>query len=91
MEEIIIDFTSCKDRKDLYTELKKKIDLPYFIGENADALEDCLLEFGDPPVKFCIKKAKSQSFEVQYPMGLILEVFEDFQKEEPDSEVIIME
>jgi len=65
--------------------------LPYFLGENADALWDCLTEFGNPPVRFFIKKAKSQSFHVQYPMGLILEVFEDFQKEEPESEVIIME
>lgn len=90
MEEIIIDFTLCKNRKDLYTELKKKIDLPYFLGENADALWDCLMEFGNPPVRFCIKKAKSESFDVQYPMGLILESFGHFLEEEPESEVIIL-
>ncbi len=91
MEEITIDFTSCKSRKDLYTELKKKIDLPYFIGENPDALLDCLTEFGNPPVRFCIKKDKTESLEVNYEMGFILKAFEHFLEEEPESEVIIME
>ncbi|MBE7028325.1 MAG: barnase inhibitor [Ruminococcaceae bacterium] len=91
MKEITIDFTSCKSGKDLHTELKNKLELPNFYGENADALWDCLTGFCETPMRVYIKKSKLELVDVQYPMGLILEVFEDFQKEEPESEVIIME
>lgn len=90
MKEIIIDLTSCETEQDLHRELKKKLSLPDFYGENADALWDCLTWFCETPMRVYIKKSESESFDVKYTLGLILEVFEDFQKEEPENEIIIM-
>lgn len=90
MKEIMIDFTSCKTEKDLHMELKKKLSLPNFYGEHADALWDCLIEFGHPPVRFCIKKSKSEAFDVTHEQSLILKAFEHFLEEQPENEVIIL-
>lgn len=42
MKEIYIDFTNIGDYEDFYTELKSKLDLPEFFGNNLDALFDSI-------------------------------------------------
>ncbi len=42
MKEIYIDFTNIGDYEDFYTELKSKLDLPEYFGNNLDALFDSI-------------------------------------------------
>jgi ribonuclease inhibitor len=42
METIYFDFNNIQTKKDFYKNLKEKIDLPEFFGDNLDALYDAL-------------------------------------------------
>ena len=42
MKEIYIDFTEIGDYEDFYTQLKTKLDLPEYFGDNLDALYDSI-------------------------------------------------
>jgi len=42
MKEIYIDFISIGDYEDFYTELKSKLELPEYFGDNLDALSDVI-------------------------------------------------
>ena len=42
MKEIYIDFTEIGDYEDFYAQLKSKLDLPDYFGDNLDALSDSI-------------------------------------------------
>lgn len=42
MKEIYIDFTEIGDYEDFYAQLKSKLDLPEYFGDNLDALYDSI-------------------------------------------------
>ena len=42
MKEILIDFSNIGDDEDFYTELKSKLELPEYFGDNLDALSDVI-------------------------------------------------
>ncbi|SNV41874.1 Ribonuclease inhibitor [Chryseobacterium taklimakanense] len=42
MKEIYIDFTEIGDYEDFYAQLKSKVDLPEYFGDNLDALYDSI-------------------------------------------------
>ncbi|SHK40162.1 barstar family protein [Epilithonimonas mollis] len=42
MKEVYIDFINIGDYEDFYTELKSKIKLPEYFGDNLDALSDVI-------------------------------------------------
>ena len=42
MKEIYIDFVNIGDYEDFYTELKSKLELPDYFGDNLDALYDVI-------------------------------------------------
>ena len=42
MKEIYIDFVNIGDYEDFYTELKSKLELPEYFGDNLDALYDVI-------------------------------------------------
>ena len=41
---IVLDGRRMTDRQEMHTELKEKLSLPEYYGENLDALNDCLGE-----------------------------------------------
>ncbi|MGZ5188898.1 MAG: barstar family protein [Kaistella sp.] len=45
MKTVYIDFTEIGDYDDFYTQLKEKLPLPEFFGDNLDALYDSLTGF----------------------------------------------
>lgn len=45
MKTVYIDFTEIGDYDDFYTQLKEKLTLPEFFGDNLDALSDSLTGF----------------------------------------------
>lgn len=42
MKEIYIDFTDIGDYEDFYAQLKEKLELPEYFGDNLDALYDII-------------------------------------------------
>lgn len=67
MKTIYIDFTDLGDYDDFYAQLKEKLTLPEFFGDNLDALYDFLTGFAELPlhlefVNMCVEQ---------------LEIFED--------------
>ena len=50
MKEIYIDFTNIGDYEDFYTQLKEKITLPEYFGDNLDALYDSVTGFVELPL-----------------------------------------
>ena len=50
MNTIYIDFTDLGDYDDFYAQLKEKLTLPEFFGDNLDALYDSLTGFVELPL-----------------------------------------
>lgn len=50
MNTVFIDFTDIGDYDDFYAQLKEKLTLPEFFGDNLDALYDSLTGFGELPL-----------------------------------------
>lgn len=50
MKTIYIDFTDLGDYDDFYAQLKEKLTLPEFFGDNLDALSDFLTGFTELPL-----------------------------------------
>ncbi|MCG2792309.1 MAG: barstar family protein [Weeksellaceae bacterium] len=42
MKEILINFENLGDYEDFYTELKSKLELPEYFGDNLDAISDVI-------------------------------------------------
>jgi len=50
MKTIYIDFTEIGDYEEFYEQLKEKLELPEFFGDNLDALYDSLTGFVEMPL-----------------------------------------
>lgn len=50
MKTVYIDFTDLGDDEDFYAQLKEKLALPEFFGDNLDALHDFLTGFAELPL-----------------------------------------
>ena len=50
MKTVYIDFTDIGDYDDFYAQLKEKLTLPEFFGDNLDALYDSLTGFVELPL-----------------------------------------
>ena len=50
MKEIYIDFTDIGDYEDFYAQLKEKLTLPDYFGDNLDALFDSITGFVELPL-----------------------------------------
>ena len=45
MEKIMLDFTGCRSREELFAVLRAKLDWEEWMGDNLDALHDVLSGF----------------------------------------------
>lgn len=50
MKTVYIDFTDIGDYEDFYTQLKEKLTLPEYFGDNLDALYDSITGFVELPL-----------------------------------------
>ncbi len=50
MNTVNIDFTDLGDYEDFYAQLKEKVTVPEFFGDNLDALNDFLTGFAELPL-----------------------------------------
>ena len=102
MNTIYIDFTDLGDYEDFYAQLKEKLTLPEFFGDNLDALYDSLTGFVEMPLHLEFVNMSVEQLEVFEDLLLTLEdaddELEDFtfsyflvQYEEDDEESEISE
>ena len=54
MKNIVIDFSNCKYTMDLHNEIKEKLELPEWYGNNLDALWDMLTGFIETPINITV-------------------------------------
>ena len=50
MKEVYIDFSTIGDYEDFYAQLKEKLELPDYFGDNLDALYDSITGFTPLPL-----------------------------------------
>ncbi len=71
-----IDFTECRYIGELYRELKKKLGLPDWCGENLDALWDTLTGIMYTPADISVRKTTAWQ-EIQEYADSIVEVMQE--------------
>ena len=89
MKTIVIDFSECKYPLDLHNEIREKLELPEWYGNNSDALWDMLTGFIETPVNITvIFKPETQAAEnLRESVLKIIETFKEASEE--DEEIIL--
>lgn len=75
--EIFIDFTDLGDYEDFYAQLKEKILLPEFFGDNLDALNDAITGFVELPLHIEFVNMSVDQLEIFEDLLLTLEDIEE--------------
>ena len=75
--EIFIDFTDLGDCEDFYAQLKEKLMLPEFFGENLDALNDAITGFVELPLHIEFVNMSVEQLETFEDLLLTLEDIEE--------------
>ena len=75
--EIFIDFTDLGDYEDVYAQLKEKLMLPEFFGENLDALNDAITGFVELPLHIEFVNMSVEQLETFEDLLLTLEDIEE--------------
>ena len=77
MKTVYIDFTEIGDYDDFYTQLKEKLTLPEFFGDNLDALYDSLTGFVALPLHLEFVNMSVDQLEIFEDLLVTLEDAED--------------
>ncbi len=88
MKIIVIDFSECKYPLDLHNEIREKLELPEWYGNNLDALWDMLTGFIETPITITVTfKPETQAAEnLRESVLKIIEIFKEASEE--DEEII---
>lgn len=87
MKTIVIDFSECKYPLDLHNEIREKLELPEWYGNNLDALWDMLTGFIETPINIkVIFKPEIKSAENLKEN--VLKIIETFREAAEDDEEI---
>jgi ribonuclease inhibitor len=84
MREIVFDASQIESMDQLHAELARRLDFPAHYGRNLDALYDCLAGEISLPLKIIWKNYRLTQSTLRKDIAEILEVMEDFSREEPD-------
>ena len=79
VRKIEVDFSKCRYIGELYLELKKKLELPDWCGENLDALWDALTGIMYTPAEISIKKTTAWK-EIQEHANSIVDTMHEAEK-----------
>lgn len=86
MKIIVIDFSKCKYPKDLHDEIREKLDLPEWYGNNLDALWDMLTGFIETPIEItAIYKPENKAAEnIKESVLKVIETFKEASEEDEE-------
>ncbi|MBQ1278886.1 MAG: barstar family protein [Clostridia bacterium] len=84
MKSISIDFSQCKYPMDIHCEIKEKLKLPEWYGNNSDALWDMLVGFISTPIEITVifKPEKEVSKNLKESVLRIIEIFKEAAAED---------
>lgn len=86
MKNIIIDFSKCKYPLDLHKEIREKLNLPEWYGNNLDALWDMLTGFIETPINITVvfKPETKASENLKENVLKIIETFKEAAEEDEE-------
>ena len=87
MKIIVIDFSKCKYPMDLHNEIRKKLELPEWYGNNLDALWDMLTGFIETPIEITVIY-KPENKAAENLKENVLKVIETFKEAAEEDEEI---
>lgn len=89
MKNIIIDFSKCKYPLDLHNEIREKLNLPEWYGNNLDALWDMLTGFIETPIKISVvfKPETKAAENLKENVLKIIETFKEAAEEDEEIEL----
>ena len=84
MKNIVVDFSLCKYPMDLHKEIREKLDLPEWYGNNLGALWDMLTGFIETPVSITVifKPETKAAENLKENVLKIIETFKEAAEEE---------
>lgn len=89
MNYITLDFAGIKTLWDLHEYFKTAFQLPDYYGRNMDALWDCLYYSFEFPTTITLKNVSDIPGEMQETVEVMLELFDDLQREDKKVTVIV--
>ena len=89
MKHITLDFEGIKTLWDLHEYFKTVFQLPDHYGRNMDALWDCLYYSFELPTTITLKNVSAIPAEMQETVDVMLELFDDLQREDKKVTVIV--
>ena len=86
MKNIVIDFSKCKYPMDLHNEIRGKLELPEWNGNNLDALWDILTGFIETPIDINVifKPATKAAENLKETVLKIIETFKEAAEEDEE-------
>lgn len=87
MKNIVIDFSKCKYPMDLHNEIREKLELPEWYGNNLDALWDVLTGFIETPVNITVV-FKPETKATENLKENVLKIIETFNEASEEDEEI---
>ena len=91
MKTVVIDFSKCKYPMDLHNEIRKKLELPEWYGNNLDALWDMLTGFIETPIEITViyKPENKMAENLKESVLKVIETFKEASEEDEEIKINI--
>ena len=91
MKIIVIDFSKCKYPMDLHNEIREKLELPEWYGDNLDALWDMLTGFIETPIEVTViyKPENKMAENLKESVLKVIETFKEASEEDEEIKINI--
>lgn len=90
IKERFLDFSECSYIGEVYTVIKKELELPEWCGENLDALWDAVTGMMYTPANITIKTATKKT-DLHQSVNDIVTVFQEAEEEYHEITVVVRE
>ena len=86
MKSVVIDFSKCKYPLDLHNEIREKLELPEWYGNNLDALWDMLTGFIETPIEITViyKPENKAAENLKENVLKAIKIFKEASEEDED-------
>ena len=91
MKTVVIDFSKCKYPMDLHNEIREKLELPEWYGNNLDALWDMLTGFIETPIEITViyKPENKMAENLKESVLKVIETFKEASEEDEEIKINI--